>query len=343
MMAPQPAQEVPMRALAFVPLLLLSVSPALAGPPEPYKQVTSVNWVVKDIDQVAAGWAKLGFPVLQDFGVVTLPVRYRGEPGSAVVRVAQASFAGLPVFWFEPVSGKSAWADSLEERGDGVLSVNYSVASREALDAEVARLEGLGVGVLQTLDVDAGQGPLRVVYMDTEGQGKYVLGLTTGQVPPPPRSAPPSTFGPRVSQYAVVVQDLGAVSDYWEKLGFPAMDVTHPTLTELKYHGQPGQFDQKLGWHRHGTVTWEWIVPLEGPTVYQDFLDAYGERFHHLAFAVPDMDAATAAWAAEGYPIVQSGAWGEKGRPGSGRFAYADTTSIGGVTIELLWNHPGER
>lgn len=36
--------------------------------------------------------------------------------------------------------------------------------------------------------------------------------------------------------------------------------------------------------------------------------------------------------------LVQSGAWGEKGKPGSGRFAYADTSAIGGVTIELLWN-----
>jgi hypothetical protein len=34
-----------------------------------------------------------------------------------------------------------------------------------------------------------------------------------------------------------------------------------------------------------------------------------------------------------GYPIVQSGRWGE---PGSGRFAHAEATSIGGVTVELL-------
>jgi hypothetical protein len=37
--------------------------------------------------------------------------------------------------------------------------------------------------------------------------------------------------------------------------------------------------------------------------------------------------------------IVQSGAWGEKGKPGSGRFAYAATDAFGGVTTEFLWNH----
>jgi hypothetical protein len=50
------------------------------------------------------------------------------------------------------------------------------------------------------------------------------------------------------------------------------------------------------------------------------------------------MDAAIAALEKLGAPIVQSGGWGEKGRPGSGRFAYADTSAHGGVTIELLWN-----
>jgi len=331
-----------MRALAFVPLVLLAGFPVQAGAPDLYSRVTSVNWVVKDIDQVAEGWAKIGCPLLQDYGEVSLPVRYRGEAGTAVVRVAHAGFAGLDVFWFQPVSGGSSWRDFLEAHGEGVMSVNYSVPSREALDAEVARLEGLGVGVLQAMDVDAGQGPLRVVHMDTEAQGKYVLGLTTGTVPPPPTAAPPPPFGARLSQYALVVRDLQAVSDYWEKLGLPAMDVTHPTLTDLRYRGQPGQFDQKLGWHRHGTVTWEWILPLKGPTVYQDFLDAHGEGFHHLGFDVADIDAVAEAWTPLGFPVVQSGGWGEKGKPGSGRFAYADTTSIGGVTIELLWNHPGD-
>jgi catechol 2,3-dioxygenase-like lactoylglutathione lyase family enzyme len=330
-----------MRSLAFGLLVSLLASPGLAEPPDLYKTVTSLNWVVGDVDQVKAGWATLGLPAIQDFGEVTLPVRYRGQPETAVVRVAQASFAGLPVFWIQPVSGDSLYSDFLARRGDGVMSINYAASSREALDGEVARLEALGVPVLQKMEVDTGSGMLTVVYMDTEAEGKYVVGLTLGSVPPPMTTPPPPPFGAKLSQYALVVNDMKAVSDYWEKLGIPAMDVTHPTLTDIEYHGKPGQFDQKLGWHRHGTVTWEWITPLAGPTVYQDFLDAEGEGFHHLAFDVPDIDEVAEAWTALGFPIVQSGGWGEKGKPGSGRFAYADTMSIGGITIELLWNHSG--
>ena len=40
-----------------------------------------------------------------------------------------------------------------------------------------------------------------------------------------------------------------------------------------------------------------------------------------------------------GYKVAQSGGWGEAGKPGSGRFTYIDTDSIGGVLIELLWNY----
>jgi catechol 2,3-dioxygenase-like lactoylglutathione lyase family enzyme len=331
-----------MRMLVIGTLAFCLASPALAETPAVYGEVTSLNWVVRDIDQVKAGWTKLGYPAVQDFGEVAFPVRYQGEPHTAVMRVAQAIFDGLSVFWLQPVSGKSAWADFLEEHGEGVMSVNYAAASGAALDAEVARLEGLGIAVLQTMSVDGGQGPLRVVHMDTAGGGKYVLGLTHGSVAPPPGPLPPAPFGAKLSQHAVVVKDLKAVSAYWETLGLPVMDVTHPTLTDLQYRGQPGQFDQKLGWHRHGTITWEWIEPLAGPTVYQDFLDAHGEGYHHLGFDVSDIDEVGEAWTALGHPIVQSGGWGEKGKPDSGRFAYADTTGIGGLTIELLWNHPGD-
>jgi len=331
-----------MRALALTLSVAVMASAAAAEPPELYRTVTSLNWVVADLDHVAAGWAKLGFPPIQDFGELSLPVRFRGEARSALVRVARSSFAGVDVFWIQPLSGDNVYADFLERRGEGVMSLNYAVPSRPVLDAEIARLEGLGVEVLQKMEVDTGEEWLTVVHMDTEADGKYALGLTLGAAPGPSTAAPSPPLGAKLSQYALVVKDLQAVSDYWAKLGIPAMDVTHPTLTDLQYHGQPGRFDQELGWHRHGTVTWEWIAPLAGPTVYQDFLDTHGEGFHHLAFDVADIDAAGAFWSEKGFPIVQSGGWGEKGQPGSGRFAYADTTAIGGITIELLWNHPGD-
>jgi methylmalonyl-CoA/ethylmalonyl-CoA epimerase len=324
--------------------LAASASLAAAETPELYRQVASVHWVVRDLEATKAAWSRLGFRAVRDLGEMTVAGSLRGRSGTTRLRVATARLAGLDVVWLQPVEGQNALAEFLARHGEGIFSLNYRAADLDALEAEVSRLSALGVGVLQRAQVPSGAGALTIVHMDTEPQGKYVLGLVDG-VPPgaaAPAEAAATAEGPpfpaKVSQYALVVESLQPVSDYWARLGFPAMDVTHPALSELRYHGEPGRFDQKLGWHRHGTVTWEWIEPLQGPTVYRDFLKAHGEGFHHIAFDVPDIDAAAKAWEAVGVSIVQSGAWGEKGKPGSGRFAYADTAPIGGVTVELLWN-----
>ena len=73
------------------------------------------------------------------------------------------------------------------------------------------------------------------------------------------------------------------------------------------------------------------------PGMYIGSTSARG--LHHLAYEVTDVDRVMKRWAEAGFPEVQSGTWGEMGQPGSGRFAYADTDSIGGVIIEVLWNH----
>jgi catechol 2,3-dioxygenase-like lactoylglutathione lyase family enzyme len=328
---------------------LAAPPPASAAPaatPEIYRRVASVHWVVRDLDAVRAAWGRFGFRASQDLGELTVAGSWRGQPGTTRLRAAAARIAGLEVVWLQPLDGQNAFAEFLARHGEGVFSINYEAPSVEALDAEVARLSALGVGVLQRGQLPAGGGALTVVHMDTEPGGKYVLGLVHGRPPGPVAAAasaavadgPP--FPAKLSQYALVVADLQAVSGYWSRLGFPVMDVTHPALGDLRYRGAPGRFDQRLGWHRHGTVTWEWIQPLQGPTVYQDFLEAHGEGVHHVALDVPDIDAASRALEALGAPIVQSGYWGEKDKPGYGRFAYADTSVVGGLTIELLWSRP---
>jgi hypothetical protein len=327
-----------MKPLALSLLTLAVAAPSRAELPALYRRVASVHWVVKDLGPVRAGWAKLGFPAAQDLGEMTVAGSFRGQSGSARFRVAQARLAGADVVWIQPVEGESAFGEHLARHGEGVVSLNYAAPSREALEAEVGRLTGLGVSVLQRAEVVTAAGRLSVVHMDTAAEGKYVLGLVCGDVPRPTPEGPPPPFSAKLSQYALVVRSLEKVSAYWQRLGFPAMEITHPPLSDLAYRGQPGRFDQKLGWHRHGAITWEWIEPLAGPTVYEDFLKEHGEGFHHFGLDVPDIDAASAAWEALGVKIVQSGGWGDRGKTGSGRFAYAETDPFGGVTTEFLWS-----
>jgi methylmalonyl-CoA/ethylmalonyl-CoA epimerase len=152
-----------------------------------------------------------------------------------------------------------------------------------------------------------------------------------GAVPAPPPDL-------KLSQFALVVKELASVSAFWRKLGWPEMVFTHPAIRDRRYRDAAGTFDQELGWHRHGTVTYEWIRSVRGPTVYDDFLKTHGEGVHHLGFDVPDFDAALARWARQGMKEAQSGAWGDPGKPGSGRYAYVDSEPAGGVFVELLSN-----
>jgi hypothetical protein len=248
--------------------------------------------------------------------------------------VATGHLGDIAVQWIQPERGANAYSDFLERHhGAGVFSLVHRAPTRAALDAEVDRMKALGVGILQSESKP--DGSMRV-YFDTEPDGKYVLGLTCAAAPAPPAAevAPDR----RVAQYAFTVRRLQPVLEYWSRLGFTDKSTTHPPLWDLRYHETPGQFDAELGWQRHGRVTYEWILPLKGPTVYSDHMERHGEGFHHLAFEVADLDKEVDRWNALGFPFIQGGAWGEKGKPGWGRFAYQDVDAIGGTAIELLWN-----
>ena len=95
-----------------------------------------------------------------------------------------------------------------------------------------------------------------------------------------------------------------------------------------------------LGWQRHGKVVYEWCIPLKPPTVYADFIKNHGEGIQHFGMATKDIDKSIQQFENLGFSVSQSGGWGQKGKPGSGRFAYINLESIGGETIELLWNQP---
>ncbi len=322
-----------MKAMLLPVLLAAS---AFAQLPEFYKQVDRVVFVVPDLDKALAAWKPSG--AVQIFGTQTaeFEAEYRGKSGQHSIRFAVGRFGDVLANWVEPASGNNAFSDFLKTHGPGMMSIMHRVGSLSELDAEVARMKRLGVGVLQ-------RGPMgddgsEYVMFDTEAAGKYVLAVSFQPTPAPPAS--PDTR--KVTQFAFLVRDEKAVSAYWAKLGWPEMSVTHPELHGLTYRGTPGDFRARLGWQRHGKVVYEWVIPEKGPSTWHDHLEKHGEGLYHLAFDVEDMDRAVAEWTKAGYPYAMGGAWGEAGKRGSGRFAYVDTQSAGGIDVELLWNYrPG--
>lgn len=325
-----------LKSLICVCAVAAGLSRAEPATPPMYQAVDSLLWVVRDLDATVAGWRTLGFSDIRIQGNVTIDARYRGRPAPSVVRVAEGHLGDVAVRWIQPLQGTNAYSDFLARHGTGMFSLVHRASSPAALQAEVERMNALGVGTLQSeTTTAAGETTIRT-YLDTEPQGKYSLGLICSASVPPPATA---AAGRKVVQFAFAVRRLQPVLDFWSRLGFTERSVTHPPLWDLRYHDRPGTFDAELGWQRHGRVVYEWIEPLKGPTVYVDHMDAHGEGFHHIAFEVSDLDAEVARWNALGFPFIQGGAWGEKGKPGWGRFAYQNTDAIAGAEVELLWNY----
>lgn len=286
-------------------------------------------FVVPDADGAAKAWARTGVPVVK---ATDVEIASQGNKPLRV-RTATAFFENAFVDFIQPVSKDGMFSTFLKSRRGGGMALVHVFAGEAALDAEVARLAA--AGARPVLDSKWKQGPetARYVFFDTAKEGKYTLVLSSSTY------RKPASAARRITQYAFAVNDLKAVSAYWARLGFPEMTYSHSDSSELVYRGRPGTFDMQLGWQRHGKVVYEWIQPTKGPSAYHEQIEKHGEGFHHFAFNVDDMDAGIKEWESFGFPFVMGGAWGVKGKSGSGRFAYHDLDACCGAEIELLWNY----
>lgn len=142
-------------------------------------------------------------------------------------------------------------------------------------------------------------------------------------------------------QICLVVKDLQRTMEkFWSILGIgPWIVYTYapPKLTGTTLHGKPQEYSMKLALATHGDVQWEIVEPLEGPSIYKEFLEEKGEGLHHVQFAVDDFDDAVKAFEENGMPVMMTGAFG------GGSFAYMDTEGELNMIAELVRPRTGER
>jgi hypothetical protein len=135
----------------------------------------------------------------------------------------------------------------------------------------------------------------------------------------------------RVSQVGIVVRDMDkAIKNCWEIFGIPFPKVVVPDYFNRLYRGNPENFRMKIGLAMMGDLQIELIQPLEGKTIYGEFLEKWGDGIHHLGFDVNNLDERVAAFRKLGAGILMSGE-----RVG-GKFAYMDTEGLVGIIIELI-------
>jgi len=145
-----------------------------------------------------------------------------------------------------------------------------------------------------------------------------------------PGSAPWATG---VKQVCVVVEDLDAtIRAYWETAGIGPWAVWIPPLTNMRIRDVEIHYSMKLAMAWTDGFMWEVVQPLEGPSIYREFLDTRGEGMHHMLVetANHDYDAMIAEARRKGCPPLMQGNWAGTD------FAYLDTVGPLRMILEIF-------
>lgn len=156
---------------------------------------------------------------------------------------------------------------------------------------------------------------------------------------------PPKGLVNGIEQVCVVVNDLDkTIENFVEKAGIGPWAVytyAPPDLTNMKVRGKEVAYGMRLALAWTGSFMWEVIQPLEGPSIYREFLDRYGEGMHHVLVrhTCPSMADAIAEFERRGCPPCMEGSY--KGT----NFAYVETDGPLKMILELVERptYPGYR
>ena len=144
-------------------------------------------------------------------------------------------------------------------------------------------------------------------------------------------------FARTFDQIGIVVSNLNqALEAYTDGLGIQPwvgwMYDQH-LLTRRSFRGEEGRYTMRLAVHGAKPQV-ELLEPIDGPSIFHEFLEARGPGLHHIAYFVPSFSAAEARLSRLGFPLVQTG--GGHGLAGDGAFGYFDASAALGVYIECI-------
>ena len=134
---------------------------------------------------------------------------------------------------------------------------------------------------------------------------------------------------------AIVVRDIDKAIKFYESIGMGPFKVPPPV--NIKKRTESGKTDTSGAYKIReavgdmGPIRVQLIQPLEGKSVYREFLESKGEGVHHYAFIVEDIEKAEAEFVKKGVEILSS----VRLEGGGGHFI-ANTGVVGGILIELM-------
>jgi methylmalonyl-CoA/ethylmalonyl-CoA epimerase len=145
-----------------------------------------------------------------------------------------------------------------------------------------------------------------------------------------PGTAPIHQIGIVVANCDEAVERYSALLGYreWRRSSFGPADVERMTL-----RGSDAVYSMRLAFAGNAPEL-ELIEPVDGRSLYSEWLSERGEGLHHLAVVVSSLDEAIAALEQDGFANIQSGHGFAP--DGKGGYAYFDTTEALGFILEAV-------
>ncbi len=315
------------------------------------KGINQIGIVVKDLELVAQNyWNIFGIGPWTIFNwqaPLVYDRKYHGKLAPARERIALTQVGNVQLELLEPVEGPSIYADWIAEQGEGLHHLNFLVDDVD----EVSRiLTAEGFPSLQCGKYGAIKRQGAFDYFDIKPLHAIWEPVHVGEKTGAPPFLFPDTKEPSpakvkcksINQVAIVVKDLeSAVRNYWNIFGIGPWTIFNweaPLVYDRTYHGKPATAREKIALAQAGNVQLELLQPVEGPSIYADWIAEHGEGLHHINFLVDDVDEVSRVLAAEGFPSLQSGKYGAIERQGA--FNYFDIKPL-----RAIWEpvHPGEK
>ncbi|MGO9061342.1 MAG: VOC family protein [Candidatus Binataceae bacterium] len=272
-----------------------------------------VGYVTGNLDATAQSFGRL--VGISRFNSRELSLSYARRQSDADVRVKLGAGAIGPqgefeVELIEPIHGESILHRFLEKSGAGIHHIGFAVPDFEAFT------EPLFAQGASLMEYDAVE--RRGAFFRCPPLGAIIeIAEESGHRRPAPRAVEgegANVLAAHFMQVAYIVRDLEAAHQWLHSnLGIDSFEtgamVQGPGLN-LKVRGNPVAYDFHLKRSvghlgPAGQVEIELLEPELGNNPLGEFLETHGPGLHHIAFKVPDYDAATAALRATATPPLK--------------------------------------
>ena len=138
----------------------------------------------------------------------------------------------------------------------------------------------------------------------------------------------------KLIQVGMVVRDRETIlKNMKDVFGVEPAMVTKTTADQNStYYGEQADYEADLLFYRFAGVELEFVVPVRGKSIWQDFLDEKGEGIHHVLFNVDNYEEAKAQMAEHGISLMQEGA---STLQAGAKWGYFDTAKLLPFIIEM--------